>query len=124
MTFRFFGPAVRESNAILAAAPAATLAPLAFASASFRQQHGNFGVAARPPRRDPAASFEMSLAVAAESTHHDTHAAVSSETANFGVASNWRIRGVGVTRVSTIKVVIDRHGRCSVPPVDVVAAAQ
>jgi hypothetical protein len=105
LTFRFFGPAVRESNAILAAAPAATGAPLAFASAGFRQQHGNFGVAARPARRLPAgASFAMSLAVAAESTHRDTHGAVSGATAEFGAAANWRIRGVGVARVSTIKL--------------------
>jgi hypothetical protein len=106
LTYRFFGPAVRESNAILAAAPTATDAALAFASAGFRQQHDNFGVAPLLPRRDRAAlSLAMSLTVAAESTHRDTHAAVSCETAEFGAAANWRIRGVGVARVSTIKPV-------------------
>jgi hypothetical protein len=103
LSFRFFGPAVRESNAILAAAPVATAVPLAFASAGFRQQHDNFGVAARSPRRGRrASSFAMSLATLSESTH-DTHAAVSAESAAFGAATNWRIRGVGVARVSTIK---------------------
>jgi hypothetical protein len=104
LTFRFFGPAVRESNAILAAAPSVPDVPQAFASAGFRQQHDNFGVAARPPQHVPSGgSLAMSLTVASESAHHDTHAALSSDTAVFGAANNWRIRAVGVARVSTIK---------------------
>jgi hypothetical protein len=110
LTFRFFGAAVRESNAILAAAPNTTGAAVAFATAGFRQQHANFGVSARPPRtasksaRQTArrGSASMSLAVAAESTQQDTHAAVSVATAHFGAATNWRIRGAGVARVSAV----------------------
>jgi hypothetical protein len=104
LTFRFFGPVVRESNAVLAAAPIATAAPLAFATAGFRQQHANFGVPARPPRRvGERRTFAMSLAVATESMYRDTHAAVSGTTPDFGAAANWRIRGVGVARVSAVR---------------------
>jgi hypothetical protein len=105
LTFCFFGPAIRESNAILAAAPN-TAGAVAFASAAFRQQHANFGVPARPPRDDAKAQrgLAMSLAVAAESTQRSTHAAADAATKQFGPAMNWRIRGVGVARVSVVTI--------------------
>jgi hypothetical protein len=108
LAFRFFGPAVRENNAILAAAPITTGAAVAFATAGFRQQHANFGVAARPPRvgEQSKLTFAMSLAVAAESMQQDTHAAVSMATAEFGAAMNWRMRGAGVSRVSAIRMAV------------------
>jgi hypothetical protein len=99
LTFRFYGAAIRESNAILAAAPATTDTPLAFATAGFRQQHANFGVAPHP-----SSDAAMSVALTTESTSGDTHCAVSASTMEFGRAANWRIRGVGVSRVSSIKM--------------------
>jgi hypothetical protein len=105
MTFRLFGPAVRESNALLAAAPAAvpgaTKQCTAFATEGFRRQHANFGVAARAPKNADAA---MSLAMASESAAAPLDREHFFEIAdgNFGAAANWRIRGVGVMRVSPI----------------------
>jgi hypothetical protein len=108
LTYRLFGPAVRESNALLAAAPAAVPAATqqctAFATEGFRRQHANFGVAAVAARAPKNADAAMSLAMASESAAAalDREHFFEIADGNFGAAANWRIRGVGVMRVSPI----------------------
>jgi class 3 adenylate cyclase len=96
LVYRLFGPVVRESNAVLAAAPALETSA-AFATESFRQQHGNFGVSARPTRH---AGFGMSHAV----PESIASSRMDSATDQFGAATNWRMRAVGVTRVSVVRL--------------------
>jgi hypothetical protein len=104
LTFRLFGAAVRESNALLAAAPAAA-GPAAFAAESFRRQHANFGVSARPAKN---AAAGMSAALLLSRTHRaaaDTAIYdVMAETGDFRAALRWRMSGVGVVIVSSVKL--------------------
>jgi class 3 adenylate cyclase len=107
LSFRLFGPVVRESNALLAAAPDVSRA-VAFASTSFRQQHRNFVAPAVPTgiSRHMSVAALLSLRDLPPATTDETTLAVPSRaaTANdvFGDAAQWRVRGVGVAAVSAI----------------------
>jgi class 3 adenylate cyclase len=105
LTFRIFGAAVRESNALLAAAPRPVGGKrnVAFASEAFRRQECNYLV----PRGLTAAGGSLgwsmamrppSLSAAAPATVQP-HAA---DEASFGPRVVWRVRGVGVMEVSSL----------------------
>jgi hypothetical protein len=99
LTYRLFGPVVRESNALLAAAPRAPTC-VAFASDGFRQQHCNFAVRRQRDGPDPS----MSHAVPHE-TEGQVALATSSESgaaAIFGPQSTWRVRGAGALAVGQL----------------------
>jgi class 3 adenylate cyclase len=129
LTYRLFGAAVRENDAIMAAAPrAAPSSPLRpfdaraqqgtqhpnvffLASNSFVQQERNFVV---PHAVSVVADGGMSTVVAphasvaawqAESFASPTEAAASVERAHrvtFAAPKPWRVRGLGVSNVSTV----------------------
>jgi class 3 adenylate cyclase len=102
LSFRLFGPAVRESNALLAAVPDVSR-PVAFAATSFRQQHQNFVAPAMPSGMSHHMSVAALLRPAGSSD--DLEAAGPSPPAGstvFRDASQWRVRGVGVAAVSAI----------------------
>jgi class 3 adenylate cyclase len=116
LSFRLFGIVVRESNALLAAAPDVDRT-VAFASSSFRQQHQNFVA----PRMPSGITGHMSVAAllslrglpsaATESADVET---TSPElplraTVVFGATSQWRVRGVGVAAVSAIRLDVKEY---------------
>jgi hypothetical protein len=99
LTFRLFGPVVRECDALLAAAPAAPHS-VAFAADSFRKQFNNFGVATHA-----ALCADAAMSVAVTNPHRVApDKPTPSETATFSPAQQWRVRGVGVAAVSEIDV--------------------
>jgi class 3 adenylate cyclase len=112
LSFRLFGPVVRESTALLAAAPTADV-PVAFSSSSFRQQHQNFVAPAAPrgmSRHMSAAallSLRGELPLGGDEDDGDVISASSDVTSSgspFGDAAQWRVRGVGVASVSVIRL--------------------
>jgi hypothetical protein len=104
MTFRLFGPAVRESNALLAAAPL-TEEPAAFVTEGFRRQHANFGMdlAFDDVEREVGdAALSRAIRGAAERDADPFQTGAATE--DFGAAATWRMRGVGVARVSHLRL--------------------
>jgi hypothetical protein len=131
LTFRLFGPAVRESNALLAAAPQ-TDAPVAFASEGFRQQYCNFawhlpgkavgatmsttiGRDDTPSTATPeqiesqrldrlsAVHLANQLLVGVGTPHGGTPPLSAGDEAVFADPSLWRVRGVGVSSISSVR---------------------
>jgi hypothetical protein len=106
LSYRLFGVAVRESTALLAAAPRADW-PVAFATDGFLQQHSNFKV--RAPR---VSGGGLSIAIRAdEPRDHHSSGAATPQTSNgheatqlFAAATLWRVRGVGVASVSAVRM--------------------
>jgi hypothetical protein len=103
LTYRLFGAVVRESNALLAAAPANAAGPAAFAAEGFRRQHANFGVSARPAKRRARMSIAV-LSTCADVTASALGFDAMAETDDFRAAARWRMRGVGVVMVSGVKL--------------------
>ena len=110
ITFRLFGAAVREGNAILAAAPRPLdpTAHVVFASESFRRQERNF-VVPRSIDRDAAMSLAMDAAAinkepATEQQQPPRPEAANSCLLEFGAPALWRVRGMGAALVSTVVV--------------------
>jgi hypothetical protein len=103
LTFRLFGAVVRESNALLAAAPANAAGPAAFATESFRRQHANFGVSARPAKGAAGMSTAV-LSTCADVNSSPLGFDAAAETGDFRAALRWRMCGVGVVIVSSIKL--------------------
>jgi hypothetical protein len=108
LSFRLVGPIVRESNALLAAAPQTTEKSVLFASAGFRQQHRNF-VTPRSAAVDAAMSTgrRMSHTDATVDSPRPASAAKATQAAlvdaeTFGEGSRWRVRGVGVAVVHQV----------------------
>jgi hypothetical protein len=108
LIFRLFGPVVRESNAVLAAAPAVMLSA-AFATESFRRQHANFGVAARPTS-NAGRSMSRCVAESVASSGGTVMRSMDVATDQFGAAANWRMRAVGVMRVSPVRLLQGTSG--------------
>jgi hypothetical protein len=121
LTYRLFGPAVRENNAILAAAPNPGIDEfvpaknVAFSSMSFRRQQNNYGIPGRlPAASQPAVSFNMSAGFGPRSTTSAVAPAPAEggsglratdvELADImiGPKMMWRVRGIGATAVSAI----------------------
>jgi hypothetical protein len=102
LTFRLIGPVVRESNALLAAAPRVDGRCVAFATESFRRQHSNFEV----PKAALAtgADGRMSVALPAASQRDDVRKHFRDVDDTFHAVLLWRVRGVGVTTVSALKL--------------------
>jgi hypothetical protein len=108
LTFRLFGAAVRESDAMLNAAPRVLGAPVnaAFASEAFRRQERNFAVrpadvaadAALSTARMPTASPDDSVSTAPEP------ASRGPGRAEFGEPQLWRVKGLGAALVSVINI--------------------
>jgi hypothetical protein len=109
LSFRLLGPMVRQSNALLAAAPHTVAKSVAFASAEFCQQHQNFVA----PTRDADAGMSMALHPSAASESDAADSLVASPTTaaadvarhdatTFGEGARWRVRGVGVAVVHQI----------------------
>jgi hypothetical protein len=113
LTFRLFGAAVRESDALLHAAPHAPFS-VAFATDGFRQQHNNFEV------RHSAHDSDGGMSVARRDGPSEDSLAPSPEphspsygpqkwlclerAALFGPAVAWRVRGVGTAAVSEMRL--------------------
>jgi hypothetical protein len=100
--YRLFGAAVRESNALLAAAPRVDGRCVAFATESFRRQHGNFAV----PKAVTAADTDgrMSVALPVASRRDDVRAHFRDPDDTFHSVLLWRVRGVGVASVAAFKL--------------------
>jgi hypothetical protein len=102
LTYRLVGPAVRENDALLAAAPAAPF-PVAFVSSSFRQQHCNFEM----PHAHSGVPIEMSTAVVQKS-HSAAWCPAPANDAELDDKTPflppvlWRARGVGVASMALI----------------------
>jgi class 3 adenylate cyclase len=110
LTFRLCGAVVRESGALLAAAPPATATSVAFATDGFRQQHCNFAQRAAPRE---VLSGDMSAAVCSVGVRAAAKRGVASAPAVvtpcgdatvFEPPAQWRVRGVGSTSVSLVKL--------------------
>jgi class 3 adenylate cyclase len=104
LSFRLFGAAVRESDALLAAAPRPVddkHCCVAFAADSFCRQERNFE---RPAQR-VVGDASMSQAVLPEADKPSpTSDANCTESTAFGDASQWRARGVGSAAVRCIRL--------------------
>jgi class 3 adenylate cyclase len=105
MTYRIFGAAVRENDAILAAAPRVIGAPrnVAFASDSFRRQERNFTVPNPLNVQNAAMSAALGLSQAMSGTEHDA-ACKSNQDRAFGTEQMWRAAGLGTASVSIVKI--------------------
>jgi hypothetical protein len=103
LTFRIAGAAVRESNALLAAAPTplGEKRSVAFASEAFRRQECNYVV---PRGLTAAGNVGWSMALAAPSLSTAPPATVHAQVdeASFGPRAVWRVRGVGAMQVSSL----------------------
>jgi hypothetical protein len=104
MTYRIFGAAVRESDAILAAAPLPIGAPrnVAFASDSFRQQERNFAVNTLTALHDAAMSTALEVSAAASVGGDRGTASDESQARTFGTAVMWRAVGLGAVPISVV----------------------
>jgi hypothetical protein len=99
LTFRLFGSAVRESDAMLEAAPR-WYCPIAFATDGFRRQHANFGF------RKSRAPEDAGMSVAYKSRFGASTSQVSwagSDDEAFCEAVTWRVRGVGAMAVCALR---------------------
>jgi hypothetical protein len=126
LTFRLFGPAVRECDALLAAAPTAPFG-VAFAADSFRQQHNNHGVPqlaltdgaamsqAVVARGDTASAATAAATLASHASHDEQ---------SFGERVRWRVRGVGVVAVSIVDLQRGKECANTVSSANVEASAQ
>jgi hypothetical protein len=101
LTYRCFGHAVRESDAIMAAAPVpiGKRRSVAFASSSFRRQERNFAVPKQLAIHD--ASMSAALAASKEGPASTTPEGAS---AAFGAEMMWRAAGMGSAAVTVINV--------------------
>jgi hypothetical protein len=112
LSFRLFGPIVRESNALLAAAPQTTMQSVAFASAGFRQQHRNFAAPSNAAAADAAMSAAMLMS---QEAHGDIGIGTAPSSSGLALSGStpvdadaflpgarWRVRGVGVAVVHQI----------------------
>ena len=105
LSFRLFGPSVRESNALLSAAPQPSGGVnVAFASEAFRMQEGNFAV----PVAASSVGLGFSMAMGPASVSgvialtDKLIETTSVESRRFGPQLLWRVRGVGAVPVSVI----------------------
>jgi hypothetical protein len=108
VTYRMFGAAVRENDAIMAAVPRPIGEPrnIAFVSDSFRRQERNFAV-----RHHGAAIHDAAMSAAFAASHisgsGDGSGDVGGDAAGvpaFGAAMLWRAVGLGAIPVSTVKM--------------------
>jgi hypothetical protein len=108
LTFRLFGAAVRESNALLAEVPRPIGLPrdIALAAESFRRQEGNYGVAP-PSGRFFGMSYGLGPGASAAQIFDATISAPRS-VGTYGARSQWRVKGLGATAVSLIN--LTSHG--------------
>jgi hypothetical protein len=111
LTFRLFGAPVRESDALLLAAPRAPFS-VAYATEGFRQQHSNFCV-----RRwtQEIGESGMSLRVVPPTTDSDSvvQSTPTNEREPSGTPTDalfaascgmWRVRGVGVAAMTVLRL--------------------
>jgi hypothetical protein len=100
--YRLFGAAVRESNALLAAAPRADGRCVAFATESFCRQQKNFEV----PKAALASGADgrMSVAMPAASQSDGSHVYFRGADDTFHPMLLWRVRGVGVASIAAFKL--------------------
>jgi hypothetical protein len=103
LTFRLCGAVIRESDALLAAAPCPhdRLQCAAFASAAYRRQHANHVPAAVLQGVKDAA---LSAAVA-EDASRDVASSIGDDD-DFYTPTMWRVRGVGAMFVAAVKLLI------------------
>jgi hypothetical protein len=107
ITFRLFGPAVRECDALLGAAPLPLnpAASVAFVSDGFRRQERNFVTTHVKDNADAAMSVALRSATHAPSGNQTLTEATESVVggrAAFGEPMLWRVRGVGTVGVSAV----------------------
>jgi hypothetical protein len=109
LSYRLVGPAMRESHALLEAAPETLRhdGMVVCAAESFRRMHYN--TRHRVARPSGGLQPAMSVAVLNESgTNHafgeSTSAAIggSEDVASFGQSALWRVAGIGVVTVATV----------------------
>jgi class 3 adenylate cyclase len=113
LTYRLFGGAVRENDAIMAAAPKLVIGEprnAAFASDSFRLQERNFAVV-RHEMAEMAMSTAIELAVSegyrsSPGLPSGSSATLPASTEQFGTTVTWRAVGLGAARVSIIKLLV------------------
>jgi hypothetical protein len=110
LTYRLFGPAVRECEALLAAAPV-PVDPrrcVAFVSEAFRRQESNYGCITFKRGADVNAAMSLAIhstcAVPEAPTREDATRKpdMTEMTSAFGEPLLWRVRGVGATVVSAV----------------------
>jgi hypothetical protein len=106
LTYRLFGAAVRENNAIMAAAPPPLGQPrnIAFAANSFRQQERNFAVRKVAVIQDAAMSTALAASCAEPPESAASAAHVSGAAEAFGQAMLWRAAGLGMASVSVVRL--------------------
>jgi hypothetical protein len=108
LTYRLFGPVVRETDALLAAAPTPLDAALCvtFVTEAFRRQERNFVVVRYGASHDAGLSVAIKSAASAPvdgtPRKHQTSASSLHWRARFADPLMWRARGVGATPVSAV----------------------
>jgi hypothetical protein len=112
LTYRIFGQVVRESNALLGAAPDGTPS-IAFAAESFRKQFSNYASRPAAVRLEQQGNMSVAYLIAGEyladgarPAGDATAEAQSSATEHFHAPTKWRVRGVGITNVSVVRRVV------------------
>ena len=106
MTFRLFGAAVRESNAILAAAPVPLResANACFATDSFRRLERNYRVPRAASGGTENAEMSSAVPVAKATPPASVEQDDGGSRAAFGEPSMWRVRGIGVASISVVDI--------------------
>jgi hypothetical protein len=107
VTYRVFGAAVRENDAMMAAAPRPIGRPrnIAFASESFRRQERNFSL--QNPSTLVEAAMSTALAVSRSSNgflDSSTTAADGRAAKPFGAVMLWRAVGLGTASVAVVNM--------------------
>jgi hypothetical protein len=106
LTFRLLGCAVRENDAIRAAAPRPIGAArnVAFASDSFRRQERNFVLQKSAVVQNAAMSIALAVSQTSNEHHNGSASTLAERSKAFGAEMMWRAAGLGKAQVAVINI--------------------